>query len=283
MRVAAIQINPKLGNLSYNIKRSCFLIEKAVERRAKLIVLPELTSSGYALKSRKEALKFAEKIPGPTTKAWEKLAKKHGVYIAGGINEVENGKLYNSGCVVGPKGYMGKFRKLHLFFNEKKIFELGERVDIFEADDFRFSVLVCYDSCFPEAARVAAFKGAQIICFPSCYVKLPCDYRVKGWGEPMPGFTPHLARVRCMENVVFGIAASRTGSERGIEYPGLSMIIGARGELLAKCDENDKETILIADIEPEIAKDKSVTELDDLFKDARPELYREILRGKNKG
>lgn len=88
LRVAAIQITPKLGDLEENIRKTCAFIEKAVEQGVELVVLPELSNSGYNFKSKLQALECSESIPdGPTVKAWEKLARKHKVWIVGGINE----------------------------------------------------------------------------------------------------------------------------------------------------------------------------------------------------
>jgi len=259
LRVAAIQIAPKLGDLEENIRKTCAFIEKAIEQEAELIVLPELSNSGYNFKSKLQALKCSEPIPdGPTVKAWVKLARKHSVWIVGGINERHGEKLYNSAVILGPEGYVGKYRKLHLFAQEKLLFQPGDiPLDVVKTVNFAFGVMICFDWAFPEVARVLTLKGAEIVCHPANLV-LPYGQKAM--------------QVRSLENHIFTITANRVGKEGNLTFTGQSQITDVRGKVLAKGSKS-KEEIIVAEINPDTARDKKITPYNDLIKDRRPRCY----------
>ena len=107
-----------------------------------LIVLPELFTSGYLFKSKKEILKFAEELPeGETTHSLEKITNEQNCYIVGSIPEIEDEKIYNTAFVIGPNGYMGKQRKLHLSKLEQKFFTSGSKIRIFDLDGTRIGIV----------------------------------------------------------------------------------------------------------------------------------------------
>jgi len=257
--VAAIQIAPKLGDLEENILKTCTFIEKAVDQKAELIVLPELSNSGYNFKNKRQALECSEPVPrGPTVKEWEKLARKNNVWIVGGINERYKDKLYNSAVILGPEGYIGKYRKLHLFAKEKTIFQPGNiRLETINTNDFAFGVMICFDWAFPEVARVLTLMGAEILCHPANLV-LP-------YGQ-------QAMQIRSLENHVFTITANRVGKEGKLTFTGQSQITNVKGEVLAKGSRN-KEEVIVAEINPEAARNKKITPYNDLIKDRRPEYY----------
>jgi len=259
LRVAAVQIAPKLGNLEENIVKTCTFIEKALEQGARLIVLPELSNSGYNFKNRQQALECSEPIPnGPTIKEWEKLARIHNVWIIGGINERYKDKLYNSAVILGPEGYVGKYRKLHLFAKEKFIFQPGDlQLEAIKTGDFTFGVMICFDWAFPEVARILTLKGAEIVCHPANLV-LPYGQKAM--------------RIRALENRVFTITANRVGKEKDLMFTGQSQITDVKGEVLAKGSKN-KEEIITAEVNIDEARNKKITPYNDLLKDRRPEYY----------
>ncbi len=259
LRVAAVQIAPKLGNLEENIVKTCTFVEKAVEQGARLIVLPELSNSGYNFKNRQQALECSEPIPnGPTIKEWEKLARRHNVWIIGGINERYKDKLYNSAVILGPEGYVGKYRKLHLFAKEKFIFQPGDlQLEAIKTGDFTFGVMICFDWAFPEVARILTLRGAEIVCHPANLV-LPYGQKAM--------------RIRALENRVFTITANRVGKEKDLMFTGQSQITDVKGEVLAKGSKN-KEEIITAEVNIDEARNKKITPYNDLLKDRRPEYY----------
>src|SRR6476646_10010718 len=116
LRVACLQMEPRVGEKERNLARSLEMIERAAQAGAKLAVLPELCNTGYVFETRDEAFALSEDVPnGPTAAAWMKAAAKHGMVIVAGITEREGYNLYNGAVIVGPKGYIGKYRKNHLW------------------------------------------------------------------------------------------------------------------------------------------------------------------------
>ena len=264
IKVAAIQMDPKLLDVEYNTEHSLELIDQAISEGAKVIVLPELANTGYAFESTEEALKVAEIAPGgPTVSAWEEKAMENKIYIVGGFAEKSGFRVYNSSVLVGPHGYIGTYRKLHLFDKEKEIFAPGN-LDLWVyhgTDGINIGMMICFDWVFPEVARVLALKGADIITHPANLV-LPYAQRA------MP--------IRAIENRVFTVTANRVGFERGIAFTGQSLIINPLGKVLKKANK-DKEAILVEEIDLSLAKDKNMTERNNLFEDRRPKYYRKLV------
>src|SRR5262249_20269206 len=127
IRVACIQIEPKIGEKKANVAHSLDRIAEAASKGARLIVLPELCNSGYVFASRHEAFTLAEPVPnGPTTEIWEEAARRHGAVIVAGICERANDALYNSAAIIGPSGFVGTYRKVHLWGAENLFFEPGD-------------------------------------------------------------------------------------------------------------------------------------------------------------
>src|ERR1700730_10711035 len=122
--IACIQMEPVVGAKQANLANSLKRIEQAAAEGARLIVLPELANSGYVFRDRDEAFALAEEVPaGETTAAWIEAARRHNIYIVAGIAERSGGALYNSAVVIGPSGYVGTFRKVHLWAAENLFFE----------------------------------------------------------------------------------------------------------------------------------------------------------------
>jgi len=265
MRVGFYQFNPQLGDIAYNLQR----IEKVLSgvKHLDLIVLPELCNSGYNFGSKKEALRLSEPVPqGPTTQSWIKLCRKKKFYLVAGINEFERGKIYNSAVLIGPGGYIGKFRKLHLFLNEKKYFQQGNLgLPVFKIRGVKIGILICFDWQFPEAWRILALKGAQIICHPSNLV--------------IPKLSLRALQGHALVNRVFIVTANRIGTERGLKFIGNSTIWNTKGEVLAQASPN-KEEIKIVEISPNQAKLKKATPLNHIFQDMRIRYPQRLLSDK---
>ena len=126
VNIACIQFDPQIGQKSANVERSVELIKEAAAKGARIVVLPELCNSGYVFESRAEAFALAEVIPkGETCRAWIKIAQELSIILIAGIAERDGSVLYNSAVVVGPDGYIGTFRKVHLWDSENLYFEPG--------------------------------------------------------------------------------------------------------------------------------------------------------------
>ncbi len=262
MKVAYVQMEPKFLEVNRNLSRAGGFIREAAEKGAKLIVLPELFDTGYNFESKDEIESVAMQIPdGETTEFLMEQAKEHEVFIVAGTAEKdEKGRLYNSAVVVGPIGwgYIGKYRKIHLFYREKLFFEPGNLgFHVFNIGVAKIGVMICFDWFFPEAMRTLALKGADIIAHPSNLV--------------MP-YAPKAMPIRALENRVFSITANRIGEERGLRFIGKSTIASPKAEVLTMGSE-DKEEVGVVEINLEDARNKKINELNDIFKDRQPKFY----------
>ena len=262
MKIGFIQMEPKLLDLNANLSKAETLIKDAAKQNAKLIVLPELFDTGYNFETKEEVEEIAQQIPdGETTQFLMDQAKKHDMFIVAGTAEKdEKGKLYNSAVIVGPigEGYIGKYRKVHLFYREKLFFEPGDLgFHVFNIGIAKVGVMICFDWIFPEAMRTLALKGADIVAHPANLV-LP--------------YAPKAMPIRSLENRVFSITANRIGEERGLRFIGMSQINSPKAEILLRASENKKE-VGVVEINVEEARNKKLNEFNDLFKDRRPEYY----------
>jgi len=258
LTVGYIQFQPSLSQCDKNINYVVKLLDKL--KNTDLIVLPELSTSGYAFDNQEEAKNCAEHIPqGKTTQTLLKIAKKRHMYIVAGINEIYHDTLYNSAVFLSPNGYVGKYRKNHLFNKEKIIFNPGDlKFPIFTIDDIKVGILICFDWIFPEAWRTLVLKGADIICHPSNLVLKNLAHR------SIP--------VTAMINRIYIICANRIGKERDLRFIGGSMIVDPKGNILHRAP-SDKEECYVTTIDPYKARDKKITQRNDVLGDRRPDIY----------
>ncbi|NJE03750.1 nitrilase [Thermococcus sp. MV11] len=262
MKIAYVQMEPVLLEPEINYSKAEELIRTAVREGAQLIVLPELFDTGYNFESRGEVEEVAGQIPdGPTTEFLMELSRELGVFIVAGTAEKdEKGRLYNSAVMTGPigSGYIGKYRKVHLFYREKLFFEPGNLgFHVFNIGIAKVGVMICFDWFFPESARTLALKGAEIIAHPSNLV--------------MP-YAPRAMPIRALENRVYTVTANRIGEERGLRFIGKSTIASPKAEVLAMGSE-DKEEVAVVEADLELARSKRLNDMNDVFRDRRPETY----------
>lgn len=267
--LAAIQMEVKLGEKDANVNNSLKLIREAADKGAKLIVLPEMCNTGYAFSTREEVYPLAERIPeGKTIKSWIEIAKELEIYICGGIVELdEDGiRLFNSSVLIGPEGYIGKYRKLHLWNTEKYFFEPGDMgLPVFNTPIGRIGMLICYDMWFPEAFRILKLKGADVVCCPVNWV----DSK----NEEIRKMGTNMAIVNANVNNVFVVAADRFGKERKAYFPGRSIIVDPNGCTCAPIGSHDKEEIIIAEIDLFSSRRLNWSDTNVKIKDRRTDVY----------
>jgi predicted amidohydrolase len=258
LTVGYIQFRPQFGQPDKNISYIWKQIDKVKE--ADLIVLPELCTTGYAFHNREEAKTYAEPVPqGKTIQMLQSMSKKRKMHIVAGINEKQEDNLYNSAVFLTPEGYVGKYRKNHLFNKEKIIFDQGNlKFPIFYIDDIKIGILICFDWIFPEAWRTLVLKGADIICHPSNLVLKNLAHR------SIP--------VTAMTNRIYIISSNRIGIERNLTFIGESMIVDPEGNIVHRAP-SDKEESFMTTINPYKARDKMITERNDVLGDRRPDIY----------
>jgi N-carbamoylputrescine amidase len=171
VRVAVAQFEPRVGvgNLKANAVAVQTRLTVAADAGARLVVLPELATTGYLFENRDEAFAHAEAVPdGPTVTSFVQLAAERNLYIAGCVAEQDGERLFDTAVLVVPGGYIGRYRKTHLWNTEKLWFTPGdEGFSLFDTRIGRIALLVCWDIWFPETARIVTQMGADIICIPT--------------------------------------------------------------------------------------------------------------------
>lgn len=243
---------------------------------ANLIVLPELANTGYLFGTRQEAFLHAELIPdGLSVKAWLDFARKHQVYLTAGLAERDGTQLFDSAVLLGPDGFIGKYRKAHLWHREKLWFTPGNLgFPVFDTPIGRIGLLICWDIWFPEVPRLLSLQGADIICSLNNWIWTPPPL-FDASGKCMASY---LTMTAAHANNVFIAAANRIGEEHGERYLGCSLITGTNGWPIGKVASSDEQTILYADIDLTSARSAPIwNSLNDLHRDRRIDVYESML------
>ena len=261
LKAGFYQFNPSFGKKEENIKG---VFSAVKDTDLDLLVLPEFFATGYQFVSKEESEGLSERIPdGYTTEFLSELSCQKGFYIVAGLPERDGDRFFNTAVLTGPGGFIGAYRKTHLFFEEKLYFSPGDSgFKVWDTKIGRLGIMICFDWFFPESMRALALMGAEIVGHPSNLV-LP--------------YCPLAMSVRCLENRVYAITANRIGDEnrkegQSLRFIGQSQIVSPEGKVLIRAAENE-EALMIAEINIESAKNKSLNSLNDIFKDRRPEMY----------
>ncbi len=261
MKTGYFQFTPEFGNKEQNLQK----IEEAVgSRESDLIILPELCTTGYQFCSAEEAIELAETIPdGETVKYLTGIAKQNNVYIIAGIAEIDGDKLYNTAVITGPEGFVGKYRKIHLFFEENLWFTPGDDLpEVYDINGVNVGVLICFDWIFPELFRILSLEGADLIALPANLVLPYCQEAMK---------------TRSIENRIYVAVSNRTGfEERGgkdrLTFTGESRITDPKGNVLVSSSTGDEDFQTVA-IDTEQARDKELNKYNKILESRRPEIY----------
>jgi len=242
-----------------NLKKTLDLTEKAAKKGAQIICTQELFRSQYFCQNEDhENFKLAESIPGPSSKAFQKIAKKYGVVIIASLFEKRAAGLYhNTAIIIDADGTMlGTYRKMHIpddpLFYEKFYFTPGDKG--FKAWQTKFGkigVLICWDQWYPEAARLTAMQGAEILFYPTAIGWHPSEKAEYGVNQHSAWET--IQRSHAVANGCYVAAVNRIGHEApiggdGIEFWGQSFVAGTSGQILAK-GSTDKEEVMLVPIE----------------------------------
>ncbi|TKJ40783.1 carbon-nitrogen hydrolase [candidate division LCP-89 bacterium B3_LCP] len=258
MNIGFIQFSPVLGDPDASIEKIKRLINQC--EGADLVVLPELSNSGYNFESKEQAWELSEEIPkGKFCDFIQTEARERGIHIVAGVNERDGERLYNTAILTGPEGIIGKYRKTHLFWDEPDIFLPGDLgLPVFDIGECRLGILICFDWIFPEVWRVLALKGADLVCHPSNLV--------------IPGLCQKAIPVHALTNRIYIITANRIGTEGNLTFTGLSTIADPKGKVLIQASSSEEE-VGVVDMNISLARDKMITPRNHAFNDRRPELY----------
>lgn len=284
-KVAAVEFNPEFMEFDKNIAAAVVMAEEAAKNGAKLIVLPEAAISGYIYRDLEQFLPYMDTVPGKTTDALVKLTATYNCYIAIGIAEIDidTGLTYNTGALIGPNGYVGKYRKNGLNPSDVLWFVPGNTgYPVFETELGRITMIICYDDTYWEPARVAALKGCDIIAYICS-----SDRVLPQLGAEAAGKHSTIAAVQhqCAWNGLAMVAADRNNAESNpttgvtVTYGGSASIWQADGERIAHAAATDysktmtnKASIIYGMIDPaRFDNDQKKT-----LERRRPELYKEL-------
>lgn len=267
MKIAGVQMDVILGEVDANVATMIDRLNETTAAGVQLTIFPECAATGYCFESLEEALPYAESIPGPITERMSAACAELKTFAVFGMIEKHENGVFNAAVMVGPEGVISSYRKVHLPFLGVDMFATyGDRpFAVHGAGDLKVGLNICYDSAFPEASRVMAIQGVDLVALPT------------NWPPGAECVAEHTINTRAMENAIYYAAINRVGTERGFTFIGKSRICGPGGETLATGSASEEE-ILYAEIDLERARNKRITRVPgkhaiDRLADRRPEMY----------
>lgn len=277
--IAAVQ-NSTSSDLKNNLATTEKLVEQAVKKGAQIICLQELYKTPYfpQVKNAKKE-DFSETIPGESTEAFSKIARKYKVVMIVPIFEKdEKGEYHNSAVVIDVDGrLMPTYRKIHIpqdpLFYEKNYFkESNDGYKVYKTKYATFAVLICYDQWFPEAARAVKLAGADIVFYPTAIGTIVGEKQEEGdWHNAWET----IMRGHAIANGMHVVAVNRVGIEGKLKFWGQSFVADAFGNVLKRASK-DKNESLISKIN--LAGNKSAIDGWGFMGNRRPDTYGELLK-----
>jgi predicted amidohydrolase len=289
MRVAAVSMNGYLGEPERVLNGIAGWCERAAAEKADLVLFPELIVHGHCTPNTWE---LAEPVPdGPSVHKLQQLARRHRLFLAVGLSEKERDITFNTVVLVGPEGYLGKQRKLHMSRDETLYYKGGRDINVFDVGKCKVGVVICYDNQFPEIARVLALRGADVLLMPHAA-------RFKVWQDTPESETAarrsshaffQKYALRARENACFAVLTDQVGRAGYVDiYPrdhenqphhaGAALIWGPDGELLASTQqERIVEEMIVTELDAMLlARERSLANY--MLRTRRPELFGELVR-----
>lgn len=267
MRIACAQLNVVFGDVAANVARAVAQLEELKAQGVDLAVFPEAFLTGYCVERLSDAQSIATEPRTllPLREACDRLS----ITTIVGFAERSGESVYNSAALIEPHRELRIYRKVHLpELGLDKFVEPGNELLVFDTALGRIGLLICFDLRIPEAARVLALRGAELIVLPT------------NWPEGAETSAEHVAIARAAENRVFVATCNRVGEENGFRFIGRSKIIGPNGKVLAAA--GTEEEVVVADIDMAEARIKRNVMIPGkyettVFESRRPELYSELV------
>ena len=252
--IAAVQVNALIAKSDDNLKLHEDFIYKAAGKKCKLILFPELSITSHWVSDK--AIGEAEMVPdGKRCQIIASLAKQHNIYIGAGIAEACNSAIYNSYMIFGPEGYIGHQRKVHSSGDEYFYYRGGSSFEVFDLPFCRIGINICFDTIFPESARVLALKGAELIVAPHAARsgKVPAtDTAERPIVKRSKEFARKLSSVRAYDNRCYYVYCNQAGvagkvNRKTVYHAGGVFILNPMGDVVAESrSRNTKAEIVIA-------------------------------------
>lgn len=262
-RIALAQLTiPQRNSVADNLAKVEEWVRRASEAGANLVMFGELALSGYLLNTAgllgpgtgsSVHYQRAEPIPGPTTARLAELAHQHGVFIAAGMGDLESGVVYNAVALVGPGGYIGKQRKLHIPVAEYPYYGAGSGFSVFDIGLCKIGISICFDNWFPETSRILALKGAEVLLAPWTWIVPPNPSPEDRRAAADRRRTNHLRffPARALDNAMYVAVLDHVGVEaEGFEFPGVSMVLDPFGNVVSEAP-TFAEHLLMVDLKAE--------------------------------
>ena len=286
LKVALVQESNQ-GDAAANLDRIEQRVGEAAAAGAQLVLLQELHNGAYFCQHEcVDAFDLAEPIPGPSTERIGRLAAQHGVVIVASLFERRAAGLYHNTAVVLERDgrLAGKYRKMHIpddpGFYEKFYFTPGDLgFQPIDTSVGRLGVLVCWDQWYPEAARLMALAGAELLLYPTAIGWDPDDEAAEKERQRDAWMVIH--RCHGVANGLPVLSCNRVGHEpspigaSGIRFWGSSHVLGPQGELLAEA-KRDEPQVLVADVD--LARSEKVRRIWPFLRDRRIDAYGDLLR-----
>lgn len=247
-KIGIIQISLS-NDVNSNIKKATKAIKKSASKGSNIIFLPELfTSEYFCWQESQSSFDLAEKIPGSTTELFANLAKELGIVLFLPLFEKRTEGIYHNTCAVidADGSYIGKYRKKHIpddpGFYEKYYFTPGDdEYKVFATKYGKIGVLICWDQWYPEAARITALKGAEILYYPTAIGWDPNETKETHKEEQEAWET--IQRSHAIANGVHVVSVNRVGVENGTIFWGNSFVCNPMGKIIDKCSSDNQEII----------------------------------------
>ncbi|MBI4602166.1 MAG: carbon-nitrogen hydrolase family protein [Planctomycetes bacterium] len=270
--MAGVQMDFEIGRKDDNLARMLDAMHAVAGRGARFVVFPECALTGYCFESKEEAMPYAETLPGPAVERVAATCRELGAFSVFGLLERDGDRLFNACALVGPEGLLGSYRKVHLpYLGVDRFTTPGDRpFQVHAAGAARIGMTICYDGSFPEAARILALEGADLIVLPT------------NWPPGAETTAAYVPNARALESHVYYAAVNRVGTERGFRFIGGSKICHPTGTTLAEA-AHERGEVLYAEVDLTVPRQKRLVRVPgkhviDRFADRRPELYGRILR-----
>lgn len=271
VRIAVCQLRLNIENPAMCCEAATAALRSAIDGGAHIIVLPELSNSGYNFASKEEVAERSVRLNSSLIADWKMIAKESDVVIIAGLAIDDENELWNASVMIDISGLLGWYAKVHLFGDEPRYFKAGNNQPLVVNTNYgRIATMVCYDIEFTEWVRLTMLEGAQILALPTNWPKL-------GQTIPMPPLEVVRVQAAASQNKIVVAAADRCGDDRGLSWVGASVITDFDGLIKTMADTaiQDATQILYADIE--LPTNTSITEKNDIRKDRRPDLYSGLL------
>ena len=289
-RVAAVSMNAPFDQLPQIFEAMRSYCRKAADEGCRLALFPELLIHGHCTPNTWE---LAEPVPdGPATQRLIEMAREFNMVLSVGLSERPDSIVFNTQTLVGPDGYIGKQRKIHMSRDETLFYKGGRDIPVHDLGFCKVGTIICYDNQFPEVARILALRGAEVILMPHAA-------RVKMWDdtpESMAAARQHTHdfftscyAMRARENACFGVLANQAGRAGYVDnYPpdspaqphhcGAALVFAPDGEVLASTQRDViRDEMIITELDPALlAAERSLPNY--TLRTRRPELYEELVR-----